>query len=168
LIINKTSLGSCEVPHKMLARSVQLFWSLLNTNKVKTYTQTSKVYINIIHTGFQGASRPSSISIGTFSLCIHCKTKQTKKFADFIIKNCVDFQNLMKIELCWRQIFYHPFTSLGSCEVPDKIWDRSVQPFWRLLNTNKVETNTQTNQVYYIYIVRWGKMIFKGGWGEQK
>ena len=30
-------------------------------------------------------------------------------------------------------IIYKP--SLGTCEVPHKIWARSVQPFWRLLNT---------------------------------
>jgi len=37
--------------------------------------------------------------------------------------------------------------SLGSSKVPHKIWTRSVQPFWRLLDTNK-QTNTQTSRVY--------------------
>ena len=32
-------------------------------------------------------------------------------------------------------IIYKP--SLGSHEVPHKIWARSLQPFWRLLDTNK-------------------------------
>jgi len=37
--------------------------------------------------------------------------------------------------------------SLGSCEVPQQIWARLVQPFWRLLDTNK-QTDTQTSKVY--------------------
>ena len=51
----------------------------------------------------------------------------------------------MKIEFWWRQIFeilmiHKP--SLGSPDVPQKIWARSVQPFWRLLDTNR-----QTSQI---------------------
>jgi len=38
--------------------------------------------------------------------------------------------------------------SLGSREVPHKIWARSVQPFWRLLDTNK-----QTRKVYIYKLV---------------
>ena len=46
----------------------------------------------------------------------------------------------MKIEFWWRQIFeiliiHKP--SLWSRDVPQKNWTRSVQPFWRLLDTNK-------------------------------
>ena len=46
----------------------------------------------------------------------------------------------MTIEFCWRQIFeiliiHKP--SLGSLDVPQKIWAPSVQPFSRLLDTNK-------------------------------
>ena len=46
------------------------------------------------------------------------------------------FQNLMKIQFCWRLIFeiliiHKP--SLGSCNVPYTIWARSVQLLWRLL-----------------------------------
>ena len=40
LLFQKPYLGSCEVPHKYLARSVQPFWRLLDTNG-----QTNKVYI---------------------------------------------------------------------------------------------------------------------------
>ena len=35
--------------------------------------------------------------------------------------------------------------SLGTCEVPEKFWAGSVQPFWRLLDTNK-QTNKQTKE----------------------
>ena len=54
----------------------------------------------------------------------------------------------MKIEFWWRQIFeilimHKP--SLWSLDVPQKIWARSVQPFWRLLDTNK-QTPGQTDK----------------------
>ena len=43
--------------------------------------------------------------------------------------------------------------SLGSLDVPQKIWARSVQPFWRLLDTNK-QTNRdrQAKFIYRLYI----------------
>jgi len=68
-----------------------------------------------------------------------CKMKMGNKYK-FFDKNFVDFQNLLTIKFCWRQIFeiliiHKP--SLGSRVVPHKIWSRSVQPFCRLLNTNK-------------------------------
>jgi len=64
------------------------------------------------------------------------------------------FKNFMKIEFWWRQIFeiliFHK-PSLWSRDVPQKIWARSVQPFWRLLDTNK-QTNKQTDrQAKFIY-----------------
>ena len=67
----------------------------------------------------------------------------------------------MTIEFWWRQIFeiliFHK-SSLGSLDVPQKIWARSVQPFWRLLDTNK-QTDTQTpkqtdRQAKFIYRLR--------------
>ena len=56
-----------------------------------------------------------------------------------------------------RQIFsilsvHKPF--LGSCEVPQKIWARSFQPFWRLLVKNK-QTNRQTKYIYRFTPVVW-------------
>ena len=50
------------------------------------------------------------------------------------------FLILPRIKSFWRQLFvilsiHTP--SLGSCEVSHKIWARSVQPFWRLLDTNR-------------------------------
>ena len=83
----------------------------------------------------------------TFSLCIHCKTK----IHWFHKKKIVDFENLLEIEICWRQIFkiliiHKP--SLGSCEVPQKIWAESVQPF---LNTNKQTFRQTDKQSIYLY-----------------
>ena len=46
----------------------------------------------------------------------------------------------MKIEFWWRQIFKNLFIhkpSLRWRDVPQKIWARSVKPFWRLLDTKK-------------------------------
>ena len=40
----------------------------------------------------------------TLSLCIHCKI--ITKNRGFYKKKIVDFQNLMKIEFCWRLIFF--------------------------------------------------------------
>jgi len=37
--------------------------------------------------------------------------------------------------------------SLESLDVPQKIWARSVQPFWRLLDTNK-QTDRQTKFIF--------------------
>jgi len=60
----------------------------------------------------------------------------------------VDFQtsknwNLVKAKFLK---FYHPYTLPGSCEVPHKIWVRSVEPFLSLLNTNK---QTSKPPIYY-------------------
>ena len=54
----------------------------------------------------------------------------------------------MTIEFWWRQIFeilmiHKP--SLESLDGPQKIWGWSVQPFWRLLDTNK-QTDKQTDK----------------------
>ena len=70
-----------------------------------------------------------------------------KNFADFQQK-IRGFSKFSKIEFWWRQIFenliiHKPF--LGSHDVPQKIWARSVQPFWRLLDTNR-QTDKQTNR----------------------
>ena len=55
----------------------------------------------------------------------------------------MDFQNLMKIEFCWRVILkiliiHNP--SLGSCEVPHKIWAQLAQSF----DVYWMQTNKQT------------------------
>ena len=48
--------------------------------------------------------------------------------------------------------------ALGSCEVPHKIWVRSVQPFCRLLNKNG-QTNKQTpRQTKNVFRRRYKKM----------
>ena len=54
--------------------------------------------------------------------------------------------HLIKIEICWRQIFeiltiYITFP--GDMLSPTQIGPWSVQPFWRLLDTNK-QTNKQS------------------------
>ena len=57
----------------------------------------------------------------------------------------------MKIEFWWRQIFeiliiHKPY--LWSRDVPQKIWVRSVQPFWRLLDTSK-QTDERSRLDYW-------------------
>ena len=75
--------------------------------------------------------------------------KQKKIIRGFLQKISWIFKilkNLMTIKFWWRQIFeiliiHKP--SLGSLDVPQKIWARSVQPFWRLLDTNR-QTDIKT------------------------
>ena len=43
-------------------------------------------------------------------------------------------------------VITHGGCSLGARKVPHKIWARSVQPFWSLLDTIK-QTNTQTDKL---------------------
>ena len=59
-------------------------------------------------------------------------------------------------------IFHRSQISLGSCELPQKCWARSVQPFLHLLDTNK-QTNRQANyntssQSFYFLTINlpWG------------
>ena len=90
--------------------------------------------------GFQ--SHPSSISI--VNICSFYTLYNTNN------ENCVDFQNLMKIEFCWSLSFENSIIrrpSLESVEVPHKIWALLVQPFCRLFDKNK-QTNTMTSKVY--------------------
>ena len=44
-------------------------------------------------------------------------------------------------------ILNRPKPSLGSCELPQKMWARSVHPFWRLLDTNG-QTDSRTSKVF--------------------
>ena len=57
-----------------------------------------------------------------------------KKILQIFKKNFRDFQKF-KTQIFKISIIHKP--SLGSQDVPQKIWARSVQPFWRLLDTNK-------------------------------
>ena len=92
---------------------------------------------------------PSSIS--TFNcgfICEHflCVHYIKKEFADFIIF-FREFSKFYKNKnLIFEILIIHkPF--LGSREVPHKTLARSVQPFWRLLDTNK-QTERQAKFIY--------------------
>ena len=65
---------------------------------------------------------------------------------------------------------------MGSHEVPKKIWARSVQAFWRLLDTNK-QTDRQAKYIFtrllfylscehglFVYIFKLNKKKFRGFW----
>ena len=80
------------------------------------------------------------LPLWTFSLCIHCKTKSKKKVCRFFKTNFEDFQNLMKIEFCWRLIFeiLIPINLLwGYVRSHIKADPDRFSQFWRLLDTNK-------------------------------
>ena len=81
--------------------------------------------------------------------------KTLKKFADFTLFVCA-FSKVYKNKNRFKHkfflfrtfIFLPAGVTQGSTK---KIWARSVQPFWRLLDTNK-QTNRQTNrQAKFIY-----------------
>ena len=63
------------------------------------------------------------LQLWTWFFCLHCKTKTNKNFKDFIKNSFVDFQNFLKIEFCYKQIFENSIIhnpSVGSREVPSK------------------------------------------------
>ena len=115
------------------------------------YTRNSRRFAPFF-LALEGASRPSSkLIVNMFSLCTSKnKIKIIRGFSQKISRIFKIFKNLMTIEFWWRQIFeiliFHK-PSLGCLDVPQKIWARSVQPFWRLLDTNK-QTNRQAKFIY--------------------
>ena len=116
-------------------------WNIFYKQNKKCKTFLQRFYFITEHfvflLGFQGASRLCFISIVYTFLW---KTITSKQF--------VDFQNLMKIEFCWMLIFkvlitlYLPWAHVRS---NTRFEARSVQPFWRLL-----DTDTQTSKVYIL------------------
>ena len=63
--------------------------------------------------------------------------------------------NANRILLCGKvfEILIIQKPSHGSYEVPHKIWAQSVQPFWRLLDTNKQKDKQTDRQAKFIYIL---------------
>ena len=66
--------------------------------------------------------------------CLHFKTKKKKMLR--IFKNLIFFTILKTFKTHFYFIFIIYKPSLWSRDVPQKIWARSFQPFWRLLDTN--------------------------------
>ena len=88
-------------------------------------------------------------------LIVTLKNKE-KKIPDFIKKKFADFQDL-NFFYKNKRTFKHKVLiinkpSLGSCEVPHKIWARSVQPFGGLLETNK-QTDMTPRQATFIHSI---------------
>ena len=91
-----------------------------------------------------------TLSLSIFSL-YSIKQKQNKNcgfhnFCSRVFKLLINKK--LKTQIFQILIIHKP--SLGSREVPHKIWARSVQPFWRLFDTNK-QTNKIDRQVKFIY-----------------
>ena len=70
-------------------------------------------------------------------LIVNIKKTKKKRISRILWKKC-GFSRfevfLSKTQIFQFLIIHKP--SLGCREVPNKIWARSVQPFWRLLDTN--------------------------------
>ena len=129
---------------KILARSVQLFWRLLDTNK-QTDTQTDRQAKFIYRLGFKSASRPFSIStfncdsLSEHLLFVHYKTV-TKKVRWFNNIYSMDFPNFYTSE--HRSIFP------GVTWVDSKIlsWiDSAVFTFY----VHGIQTNRQKKLIYW-------------------
>jgi len=89
----------------------------------------------------------------------------TKKFADLSIF-LSGFLKFYQNNKYWKQIFCnseHLFTFLWACELPNKFWAWSVQPLWRLLDTNK-QTNTQAKYIFIEYTSFRRKVILSLTW----
>ena len=125
------------------------------------YNITSKC-VNIYYTRLSGRfGQPSFSTINSCSIFQHFLFDKTKKkFLRIYNFFLVDLQKSTKIKKCFRKLFvilsiHNP--SLRSCEVPNKIWAESVQPFWRLLDT-KGKTDRKAMWTYidthYTWIVQ--------------
>ena len=53
---------------------------------------------------------------------------------------------IRKYKLLFKNIIFWTWSN-WSGDVPQKVWERSVKPFWRLLDTNK-QTHRQRSQIY--------------------
>ena len=140
LIIHKPSLGSCEVPHKIRAWSLQQFWRLLDTTNRKTIKHTDKQSINIL--GFKATLSPSTIlTFNCGSICEHLIFVQYKSKR----KNVRGFSNIFTCVFkssCKLKAFGYNFLKLwASINLPlgHKIWAQLVQLFWRVLNTSSLK-----------------------------
>ena len=86
------------------------------------------------------------------------KQNKKNKFADFKNKNFVDFQNFQKPNFVRGIPFEDTIAhepSLGSREVSPKSWARSIQPFWRSLDTNKQTNLNKPTPRQAKFIYRW-------------
>ena len=79
--------------------------------------------------------------IKIFLLIVYIVKQKQKMFVKFI-KIFYGFSKFSENRIFEILIIYKP--SQGPCEVPYKIWARSVQPFYRLLDGNR-QTNRQAN-----------------------
>ena len=105
-------------------------------------------------------SRLHPSSILTFNSCSilqHFFFEKTERifFAD--IQFFQRFWNFTKIKSFWRHIFAilsinKPF--LGSCEVPHKIWIRSMQPFYWIQTDKQTKKHPDTQASIYRWIYR--------------
>ena len=62
----------------------------------------------------------------------------------------MDFKNLQKPNFVKWEIFENSsMSSLGSCEVPQKIW--AVQPFWRFVTQTDKHHDRQAKNIHIDY-----------------
>ena len=112
----KSSLGSCDLPQKCWARSVQLFWRLLDSNK---HTNKQRIYY-----AFKALRSPFSLDNFIFELLLWNSAilYNFLVFGGFFFFNWRIFKKMSNYlqDFFFLKIlmFHKPF--LGSCEVPNK------------------------------------------------
>jgi len=91
------------------------------------------------------------------------QTKNKQKIRGFYKKKSWIFKSRILLQAnFWK--FDHPYSSLGSREVPEKIWARSVQPFWRLLDTNKLRDTHWEEQIWRVIYIHMFRLVLNICW----
>jgi len=119
-------------------------------NYIQLFQNDSNFSFKYIKQGYRALHAHLLFQLSTFSFCIQCKII-SKNFAD-LKKKIRGFLKFNDNQIFGRQIFDNLIIhkpSLGSRDVPHKIWSRSVQPFWRLLETNtQAKKHTDKQSIY--------------------
>ena len=106
------------------------------------FTSLCSMYSSMYITRLLGRFAPIFYLNCEHVLFVNILNKEEKIFADLKKKFFFTKLKTFKTHL-FIFIIHKPF--LWSREVPQKIWARSVQPFWRLLDTNR-QTDKQTDK----------------------
>ena len=122
-----------------------IYIQLFSVTDISGLVTDNSGYFFILKLGFQGASRPSSISTcNSGSICVHFLFVQYITITIFLSIYYIFFRGTSEFyenQSFWR----HIFVTLSTLK-PQKCWARSVEPFWRLLETNK-QTDTQATAI---------------------
>ena len=132
-------------------------------DEITEYEENHRWYIHYLPSFYCNLEIYTTRLLGRFAPIFYLNCKHVifayilkqggKKFCGFLKKNSWIFKNLnfstklKTFKTYFKKNFIIHKPSLWSRDLPQKIWARSVQPFRRLLDTNR-QTNTKTSQIY--------------------